>query len=322
MHRSKYSVIVKFVIGLLVLQIVSHASIKIDGYFIADKSCEAVHSIKQGTHPFTLTKGMAYKVKAKNKPEASHYLITIESLEENPNKWVPVDCGVLLTDFKTRQIEKPEKEKDYLLAISWQPAFCQSHQSKLECETQTEDRYDATHLSLHGLWPQPRNNAYCNVSDKDKSIDRRNAWHLLDPLGLTEETFVELFISMPGVASHLQRHEWIKHGTCYSDSAEIYYRDSLNLINGINDTNVSTLFANNIDKTITTEQIRNAFDEAFGEGSGEKVNVKCSKGLIVELWVNLKGDIHKDDNLSRLLQNAPVVNNVSCESGMVDAVGF
>ena len=322
MHRGKYSVIVKFVIGLLVLPIVSFASIKMDGYFVVEKSCEAVHSIKKGTHPFTLTKGMAYKVKAKNKPEASHYLITIESLEENPNKWVPVDCGVLLTDFKTRQIEKPEKEKDYLLAISWQPAFCQSHQSKLECETQTEDRYDATHLSLHGLWPQPRNNAYCNVSDKDKSIDRRNAWHLLDPLGLTEETFVELFISMPGVASHLQRHEWIKHGTCYSDSAEIYYRDSLNLINGINDTNVSTLFANNIDKTITTEQIRNAFDEAFGEGSGEKVNVKCSKGLIVELWVNLKGDINKDDNLSRLLKNAPVVNNISCESGMVDAVGF
>jgi len=105
-------------------------------------------------------------------------------------------------------------------------------------------------------------------------------------------------------------------------SAETYYQDSLNLINKINDTNVSTLFANNINKTITSEQIRSAFDEAFGEGSGEKVNVKCRKGLIVELWVNLKGDINNDDNISRLLQNAPAVNNVSCESGMVDAVGF
>ena len=322
MYSSKYSIIAKFVIGILVLPIVSHASIKIDGYFISEKSCTAVHSIKKGTHPFTLTKGMAYKVMAKNKPEASHYLITIEGLEENPNKWVSVDCGLLLTDCKTSQVEKPAKEKNYLLAISWQPAFCQSHQSKLECETQTEDRYDATHLSLHGLWPQPRNNAYCNVSDKDKSIDRRNAWHLLDPLGLTEETFTDLLISMPGVASYLQRHEWIKHGTCYSDSPEVYYKDSMMLVNKINDTNISTLFANNIEKTITTEQIRNAFDEAFGEGSGEKVNVKCNRGLIVELWVNLKGDINKDDNLSRLLQNAPAVNNVSCESGMVDAVGF
>jgi len=322
MHRNKYSIIATFLIVLLILPIVSFASIKIDGYFIAEKNCTAVHSIKQGTHPFTLTKGMAYKVMAKNKPEASHYLIDIESLEENPNKWVPVDCGIILIDCKVDQVEIPSIEKNYLLAISWQPAFCQSHQSKLECETQTEDRYDATHLSLHGLWPQPRNNAYCNVSDKDKSIDRRNAWHLLDPLGLTEETFVELFVSMPGVASHLQRHEWIKHGTCYSDSAEIYYKDVLKVMHKIDDTNISVLFTDNIGKKITAEQIRNAFDEAFGEGSGEKVNVKCSKGLIVELWVNLKGDINKDDNLSRLLQNAPVVNNVSCESGMVDAVGF
>ncbi len=322
MHRSKYSVIVKFLIGLLVLPIVSFASIKMDGYFIVEKSCEAVHSIKKGTNPFALTKGMAYKVMAKNKLKASHYLIHIDSLEENPNKWVAVDCGIVLTDCKIDQVEIPSTQKNYLLAISWQPAFCQTHQSKLECETQTEDRYDATHLSLHGLWPQPRNNAYCNVSDKDKSIDRRKAWHLLDPLGLAEETFVELLISMPGVASHLQRHEWIKHGTCYNSSAEIYYRDSLKLINKINDTNVSTLFANNVEKTITIEQIRNAFDEAFGEGSGERVNVKCNKGLIVELWINLTGDINKDDNISKLFQNASVVNNVSCESGMVDAVGF
>lgn len=322
MYRSKYSVIVKFMIGLLVLPIMSHASIKIDGYFIAEKNCEAVHSIKKGTHPFTLIKGMAYKVMAKNKLEASHYLITIEGLEENPNKWVSIDCGMLLTDCKISQVEKPAKEKNYLLAISWQPAFCQSHQSKEECKTQTVDRYDATHLALHGLWPQPRSNAYCNVSDKDKSIDRRKAWHLLDPLGLTEETFSDLLISMPGVASYLQRHEWIKHGTCYSNSPEVYYKDSMMLVNKINDTNISTLFSNNIEKTITTEQIRNAFDEAFGEGSGNKVDVKCNKGLIVELWVNLKGDINKDDNLSRLFQNASAVNNVSCESGMVDAVGF
>ncbi len=106
------------------------------------------------------------------------------------------------------------------------------------------------------------------------------------------------------------------------DSPEIYYKDPLKLINKTNDTNISTLFSNNIEKTITTEQIRDTFDEVFGEGSGEKVNVKCNKGLIVELWINLKGDINKDDNLSRLLQNASVVNNISCENGMVDAVGF
>jgi ribonuclease T2 len=323
MYYLKISIIVAGMIGVMFLPEASRASIKVDGYFIAQKSCEAVHSIKKGTDPFTLTKGMAYKVMAKNKPDATHYLINIESLEENPNKWVSIDCGILLTDCKISQTEKPVKEKSYLLAISWQPAFCQSHQSKIECETQTEDRYDATHLALHGLWPQPKNNAYCNVSDKDKSLDRKKCWEQLDSLHLSDNLYTELLVVMPGVGSYLQRHEWIKHGTCYSDSPEIYYRDSMKIVNQINDTNISVLFAENIGNTITAKQIRQAFDEAFGEGSGERVNVKCGhKGLIAELWVNLKGDIGNDNNLSRLLQDAPVVNRVSCEGGIVDAVGF
>ncbi len=323
MYYRKFLAIVALIMSVLVVPEISRASIKMDGYFIAKKSCEAVHSIRKGTDPFTLTKGMAYKVMAKNKPDATHYLINIESLEVNPNKWVSIDCGMLLTDCKTSQVEKPVKEKSYLLAISWQPAFCQSHQGKIECETQTEDRYDATHLALHGLWPQPRNNAYCNVSDKAKSLDRKKFWDQLEPLHLSDALYTKLLVVMPGVGSYLQRHEWTKHGTCYSDSPEVYFRDSMKIVNQINDTNISTLFAGNVENTITAQQIRQAFDKAFGEGSGEKVNVKCGhKGLITELWVNLQGDINKDDNLSRLLQNAPAVNNIACKSGVVDAVGF
>jgi len=323
MHFKKYSLIMTCVFGMVLLPVVGYASIKMEGYFIAQKNCVAVHSIKKGTEPFTLTKSMAYKVMAKNKPDATHYFINIESLEKNPNKWVPVECGILLIDCKTSQTEQPSKEKSYLLAISWQAAFCQSHQGKEECKTQTEDRYDATHLSLHGLWPQPKNNVYCNVSEKDKSLDRRKYWHMLDTIDISDTTMSQLLITMPGVASYLQRHEWIKHGTCYSDSAEVYFKDSMKLVNTINDTNITQLFANNIGKNITTEQIRNRFDEVFGNGAGEKVNVKCdSKGLIVELWINLKGDIINDTNLSKLLHNAPAVNRISCESGMVDAVGF
>jgi ribonuclease T2 len=309
------------------LPIVVGASAKIDGYFIAQKSCEAVHSIKKGTYPFTIQKGMAYKVKAKNRAfQATHYLIYIDQLEKNPNRWIPIDCGLLLTGCKTNQVVKKSKsEKEYLLALSWQAAFCQSHKSKTECQTQRDDRYDATHFSLHGLWPQPRNSVYCGVSDKDKSIDRRGYWHLLDPLTLSENTFSNLIISMPGVASYLQRHEWIKHGTCYSNLEEVYYRDSLSILGQINDTNISTLFANNINNIITLQEIRKRFDESFGIGVGKKVDIQCDKnGLIVDLWINLKGDIGRDKNLSILLKNAPTArkSSKSCESGRVDSVGF
>lgn len=88
-----------------------------------------------------------------------------------------------------------------MLALSWQPAFCQTHQSKVECETQTEERFDAVHLSLYGLWPQPRENVYCNVKNQDRRLDERGTWSQLPLPGLSDATRDALMVSMPGVAS-------------------------------------------------------------------------------------------------------------------------
>src|SRR3546814_1497468 len=42
----------------------------------------------------------------------------------------------------------------FVLAVSWQPAFCETRPAKPECVTQDEDRFDASHFALHGLWPR------------------------------------------------------------------------------------------------------------------------------------------------------------------------
>lgn len=301
------------------------ATIPIDGYFIAQDNCPAVHSIKKGTNPgdITLSKGIAYEVMGKNKPNETHYLIKIED-KEKLQRWVSASCGKLLVDCQQKTATDPTKpavSPDYLLAISWQPAFCQTHQQKPECASQTLDRYDATHLSLHGLWPQPENHAYCNVSDHDKTIDRQSHWNLLPAVNLTEQTFEHLTIAMPGVASYLERHEWIKHGTCYSDSAEIYYQHTLALLEQINDSSVRDFIEENVGKTVTTEAIRAQFDKSFGERAGSKVNIKCDKGMITELWINLKGRIENDTSLGQLLKEAESVKG-SCEKGIIDPVGF
>ena len=59
-----------------------------------------------------------------------------------------------------------------MLAVTWQPAFCQLHARKPECGSQTSDRFDATHFTLHGLWPQPRAKEYCGVSAALRDLDR------------------------------------------------------------------------------------------------------------------------------------------------------
>ena len=300
----------------------SQANFPLEGTFQAAKKCPALHSIKKSTNPGNLhTKvGTAYPLKAKNKAAATHYSILIN----NEQRWVKIDCGQMSGDAPAPRTENKNKAQDYLLTASWQAAFCQTHQSKKECRSQTAKRYDAKHLSLHGLWPQPKDNAYCGVNTTLKSIDRRGEWHLLPALDLSKDLLKELKKIMPGAASYLQRHEWYKHGTCYSPDAETYYRDSLNLMQQLNDSAVSRLFADNIGRNLSAKQIQQAFDREFGKGMGRKVNIRCSRNgkLIGELWINLRGTIDGNTTLAELMRNAPDVKRLSCNGGKVDPAGF
>lgn len=314
--------------GVLLFAAPSRAFVRIHGYFIAGETCPAYQSIKKKTNPgnLTLVKGMAYEVTGKNKPDATHYQIRVEGA--NPvSRWVPTTCGKLLTDCKTKSDPGSNgngaggKEPEYLLAISWQPAFCQTHQSKNECVTQTKERYDADHFALHGLWPQPKGRYYCGVNNRLRKLDKMKAWDQLPKLDISEETFDMLIEVMPGVASHLQRHEWYKHGTCYGEPAETYFKDSITLINQINDSAVRDLFAGNIGNTLSASEIRVKFTEAFGDGAGSKVKIRCDSGMISELWINLKGEIGPGAQIRDLLKEAEPADS-GCGGGKIDEAGF
>ena len=259
---------------------------------------------------------------AKNKASSpTHFQLLIPTAKPQ-RRWVAIACGKVLKKCPTT-ITSPVKKashNEYLLALSWQPSFCEGHQKKPECKTLTAQRFDAQHLSLHGLWPQPRDNAYCQVSIKDKSIDRRGRWDLLAPLMLSTTVKTELKMVMPGFVSHLQRHEWIKHGTCYGKPANAYYADAIRLLQAVNHSSISALFREHIGKSLSIKQIRQQFDQSFGVGSGEKVNLRCDrKGRISELWINLKGEVLTSTSLSSLLKSASTTRS-NCQQGLVDPV--
>ncbi len=195
---------------------------------------------------------------------------------------------------------------DNLLAISWQNAFCQTHQKKRECRNVKPSAYSASHFTLHGLWPQPRSRSNCKGSKKVR---------------LEKELYQELLEVMPAAKSGLQNHEWKKHGTCYGKSAEGYFKDAISLTRQINTSAVHTLFEKNIGKTLSKEAIMQAFDKAFGKGSGKKVKVMCKKGLITELQINLNGAISETTSLDTLLKKARRAKG-GCKRGKVDRVGF
>lgn len=301
----------------------AYAFIALKDQFVTREACEALESIRSGINSgnIRLTPQQTYPVLGKNRDDASHYLLRIEEAKP-PTRWVSVQCGQLLGS----SAPVSPVNQDYLFALSWQPSFCETKPDKSECQSQTAQRFDATHLVLHGLWPQNVN--YCNVSPALERLDKDGRWSELPPIELSEETRTALAVKMPGFASDLHLHEWYKHGTCYSKSPEEYYEESIALLDQVNNSSVRELFASNIGNFLSSTEIRDQFDEAFNEGAGSKVQVQCKTdideeegNMVVELQINLKGDIQLDTPIATLLEAGKTVPS-GCPLGEIDPAGF
>jgi ribonuclease T2 len=298
-----------------------------DGCFVATAACPAVRSISSANNPGGIVTEVdrAYELLGANRAdEPSHFQIRIAAADPR-ERWVEVGCGdvVAACDLPDVPPQPPEEASSsgYVLAASWQPAFCQIHRSKTECRAQTQERFDSAHFALHGLWPQPRDNVYCGVSHRQRADGEAGRWSNLPPIELTDATRAALDAVMPGTQSSLERHEWIKHGTCYGDTAEEYFVESLQLMNQLNASPVRVLFADRIGELVTAAELRAAFDQAFGGGAGNRVEIACSGGLITELRIHLDGAITGTTRLAELIAAADPVGG-GCPRGRIDSAGF
>ena len=214
---------------------------------------------------------------------------------------------------------------EHVLAFSWQPAFCETSPRKPECRTQNANRFDAVHFSLHGLWPQPRSRAYCGVVEDEIKRDKQGRWEELQALQLTAETRSELERVMPGTQSFLHRHEWVKHGTCHDGGPQEYFEQSLALMRQLNRSNLRALFAENLGRELSGEQIRAVFERDFGSDAGKRLRISCKQDgdrrIIVEITLGLTGEIKDDPDMQRLIAAAKPTDP-GCPGGIVDPVGL
>ncbi|CAM5763857.1 ribonuclease T(2) [Labrys miyagiensis] len=328
------------------MPLAAHADEPMSGMFTAHQACPAVLSIRKQTNPgeVKLTPEQSYRLLSANKPDPTYYRVEVDGAQP-AERWVPVGCGevkgegggVVAPAPSQPSQSAPGKQggntpagggrgASYVFAISWQAAFCEGLPGKTECKMQTPDRYDATHFTLHGLWPQPRGNTYCGVPQQDVEADKAHRWEDLPEPELAPATRTALEQAMPGTASFLERHEWTEHGTCFFEkSADAYFRREVALIGQINNSPVQKLFADNIGKEIETSDIRQAFDQGFGDGAGDRVRVACKRDgnrrIIVELTIGLRGDVTDDAPLAGLIAGASPTDP-GCKSGIVDPVGL
>jgi len=218
--------------------------------------------------------------------------------------------------------KKSSSARQNLLALSWHNAFCETHRYKKECKRGLRDLVKKkprdTQFVLHGLWPQPRTNVYCDVEKDFIEADKRKRWRDLPCLALDDKVEVELEKIMPGFASELHKHEWVKHGTCYGTNANTYYKDAIGLVHKVNTSAVGKFFARNIGKVVTMKELQRVAEKSFGRGAGNRIELRCKSGLITELWFHLGG---KGDDLATLLKNGKKVHS-RCQKGRIDKAGF
>lgn len=304
------------------------------------QACPAYNNLKhtKNTHDVYLDTSRQYTI-----IESGHKGQTLILIKgENPaQRWVDDACfeaqksDAKQSNAKTTDTETPINTKKYdnnaqpdnvskdnLLVLSWHNAFCQTHPYKKECKRSfgslLRSRYEERHFVLHGLWPQPKNRIYCNVSDTLKELDRRGEWRGLPEPLQNDELKKALEEIMPGVDSYLHRHEWIKHGTCYGKDADGYFSDAVGLVKQVNDSEVGKFFEANIGKSVTLAQVKNVFNRAFGMGAGNHLQMQCKGGLITELWLYAGSG---SDDLSTLFQRGKRAFT-RCERGRIDQAGL
>ena len=156
--------------------------------------------------------------------------------------------------------------------------------------------------------------------------DRKRNWQALPEVDLDAATRAHLVTAMPGTQSFLDRHEWIRHGTCYGrGDPQTYFREALSLLDEVNGSAVQALFAGNIGKEITVGEVRTTFDTAFGSGAGDRVRLSCrrdgSRRLIIEITIGLAAQPGNSNKLADLIK-ASAATDPGCPGGIIDPVGF
>lgn len=187
----------------------------------------------------------------------------------------------------------------YVLALSWQPAFCEANARKSECRALDPGDFAARHLTVHGLWPNDRPNAgptYCGIDADTKALDESKSWCQLPEPEMSGMTRAHLAQTMPGVLSCLDRHEWIKHGTCAGTGAERYFGETLRLATAMQATAFAEAISANVGRQVTPQQLVQAFEASFGAGSARALTLVCSdRGDLAEVRIALQASALEGD---------------------------
>lgn len=299
------------VLFLTILPFVSYSSAQVTGNLDATKACPAYVSKNKKTNPaqLHLKPGQRYDIHEVNRPINPDWLRVEIKDAAIPLRWVRADCGEYRYESSGREYCKknPGLADSYVLALSWQPAFCQTYgyeAAKPECLSLPANSYQANHLSLHGLWP---NQASCGQSYGFCGVEMRSHHCEYLAVELTQEVAKDLQQLMPSYAygSCLERHEWNKHGSCQILSSDEYFSLAMRLNREVEKTALGQFLHNSRGETVKRAELREKIRQSFGKEASNKVYLGCKNGLLVDVYIQLPALIPANESLESLVKKAP-----------------
>lgn len=296
------------------------STLSADQSMVASQPCEATNNLKGSNNQgnITLLPSRSYTILEKRGENVS--LLVPEATPKL--RWAKRNCfNESSSNLATKTLSQPQStphnpKQQSLLALSWHDAFCETHRNRTECALGKGSKEQT--FVLHGLWPQPKNNAYCNLESKIIGMDKNHQYSKLPDVGLSPKTAQELLEAMPGARSGLEKHEWAKHGSCSGMSSENYFSLSASYTRQFNASPLNTFISSKRGQTVSLKEIRTVADQAFGNSSGERIEMVCHEGLLSELRLSLG---NYDPSLAKALSNGAKINS-TCRSAVIDKAGW
>jgi len=196
----------------------------------------------------------------------------------------------------------------YVLALSWQPAFCKTVNNKSgkpECDVKDPNAYQAKNFTLHGLWPN-RNQCGINYGFCGPVHQAVQPFTNYPQVSMDNSVRQSLGEVMPSVTfgSALERHEWYKHGTCSQLPADAYFSTAQNLVRQFNSSGVSDFMAANLGKSVAVSDFLAVIDQGLGQGTSSHAHLTCEKGLLVDVQLDLVAPLTAGASLTQLVQGS------------------
>lgn len=176
-----------------------------------------------------------------------------------------VAFSLLVLDRKPRPADTAAASSSSLLVVTWAPSLCKVEPSNSGCRSGHVGSLGSSFV-LHGLWPQPSTEQYCDVPKRTADRDRK-------PVPLPKDLQASLQEIMSDSAL-LTTHEWYAHGTCSGVAPPEYFGIAVALADQAGVV-LDPIFGNAVGRQVSSRSVRDAFDVRFGAGAGKRVGLTC-----------------------------------------------